>query len=645
LKKITTILFFLVCGFKARATHIMGGDLTYRYISEDSFEFTLAFYIDCVNGNPGAIASDKFAIIGFFNASTKQFIDKVEIERGKPDRVSKLNYACVTPPPNACVDRYEYVFRKRVQIGNDGVIVAFQRCCRNHTITNLVDPGGTGITLLATIPPRQLVAINSNPVFKDSPPNFLCNDAPLIFDHSAIDENGDSLVYDLYLPFKGASSSVPRPSQPSNPDYAVVQYTSAYSLSNLMGGTEKLKIDRKTGQLTVLPNKVGQYVVGIRVSEYRNGIRIGETLRDYQFNVLECDIKISANFDLPEIKCSDSVVAITNTSRFGKTYDWTVSKQSTVYKQSTDEHPVLTFQDHGLFTIKLVARNDQCADSLEKDIEIGEVVQLTADFDIELDDSCDGGAIRIVNNSSATPDWYWNLGMGAGEQRNLVLNQYNVTTPGKYTITLRVSDTAKCALDQQHSVAFEILGRDTVYSDFDFTFPNACNPGELRLLKTDNLSEDWFWSIEGVQDSFFNETQVDLSDLYKGRLNVSLKHKKSEQPCTIIEPKHIDIEIDSLDLSEGKLILYNVFTPNDDGINDCFHLDMQNGACYTVSLVIYNLWGELLFKTENAIEDCWDGKQANGELYPTGTYYGVASVKHQETEESENISISITFIH
>lgn len=92
----------------------MGGDFTYRYISEDSFEFTLAFYIDCVNGNPGAIASDKFAIIGFFNASSKQFIDKVEIERGQPERVSKLNYACVTPPPNACVDRYEYIFRKRV---------------------------------------------------------------------------------------------------------------------------------------------------------------------------------------------------------------------------------------------------------------------------------------------------------------------------------------------------------------------------------------------------------------------------------------------------------------------------------------------------------------------------------------------------
>ena len=55
--------------------------------------------------------------------------------------------------------------------------------------------------------------------------------------------------------------------------------------------------------------------------------------------------------------------------------------------------------------------------------------------------------------------------------------------------------------------------------------------------------------------------------------------------------------------------------------------------------------GELLFKTENALQECWDGKQENGEYYPTGTYFGVAQVKHHEADKAENISVSITFIH
>lgn len=622
----------------------MGGDLTYRYLAEDSFEFTLAFYVDCVNGNPGAIASDRYAIIGFFNAKTKKFIDKVEIERNEPVRVSKLNYACVTPPSNACVDRYEYVFSKRVSIGNDGVIVSFQRCCRNHTITNLVNPGGTGMTLLATIPPKSLVSVNSNPVFKDSPPNFLCNDAPLVFDHSATDYDGDSLVYDLYLPFEGADPNAPRPSQPSNPDYDEVTYTSAYNISNLMGGTKRLKIHSKTGQLTVIPDKVGQYVVGIRVSEYRNGVKIGETLRDYQFNVLDCDIKIAANFDLPVLKCYDSVVYLKNTSRYGATYDWEISKQETVVHTTHEVSPQVTLNNKGTYKIKLVARNDKCADSIEKDLEIGEVKVIKASFDLELEDTCSGGVIKIKNYSDKTKDWYWDLGLGAGEQHNITVNQIQVNKPGVYTIRLRVSDTANCALDDVYEKQFTIHGQDTFYASFEYQFPDACNPGLLVITKTDGLEVPYHWQIEGEDKTHNNTSPITLESVTAGNIDVTLEMEESNHPCFVYMPEKQSIEVDSLRFDDA-IHLYNIFTPNDDGFNDCFQLDMDDSECYQVMLYIYNRWGELLFKTEDALQECWDGKQPNGEFYPTGSYFGVVKLKHQEMDKSENISITITFIH
>ena len=644
MKTVFAIFVVLFCSIQSYATHIMGGDLTYRYITDDSFEFTLAFYVDCVNGNPGAIASDKFAILGFFNAKTKKYIDKVEVERNDPVRVSKLNYACVTPPSNACVDRYEYVFSKKVDVGKDGIIVSFQRCCRNHTITNLVNPGGTGMTLLATIPPKTLVSVNSNPVFKDSPPNFLCNDAPLVFDHSATDLDGDSLVYDLYLPFEGADPNAPRPSQPSNPDYDEVTYTTAYNLSNLMGGTERLKINQSTGQLTVIPDKVGQYVVGIRVSEFRDGVKIGETLRDYQFNVLDCDIKISANFDLPEIKCYDSVVYLKNTSKYGMTYDWKISKSSAVVHETHDVNPSVTLNQKGQYSIKLVAKNDKCADSIEKDIEIGEIKIIKAEFDLDLEDTCTGGLVRIRNNSDKTPDWYWDLGLGAGEQHNITVNQLQLTEPGEYTIKLRISDTANCALDDTYELKFNIHGKDTFFSSFDYSFPNACDPGELVLVKTDDLESSFHWEIKGQKDKFENSPEVTLQDLDAGRLNVVLKHNKSSNPCHVYVPEVEEIQVDSLEMNET-VTLYNVFTPGTDGSNDCFKLDMQNSDSYEVEMYIYSRWGELVYQTENALEDCWDGIRGNHEIYPGGTYFGVVKIKHNEMDKSENISITITLIH
>lgn len=55
-------------------------------------------------------------------------------------------------------------------------------------------------------------------------------------------------------------------------------------LNGIPGGAP-LQIDSETGLLTGLPNTVGQFVVGICIEEYRNGVLISTTRRDFQYNV------------------------------------------------------------------------------------------------------------------------------------------------------------------------------------------------------------------------------------------------------------------------------------------------------------------------------------------------------------------------
>jgi gliding motility-associated-like protein len=64
----------------------------------------------------------------------------------------------------------------------------------------------------------------------------------------------------------------------------------------------------------------------------------------------------------------------------------------------------------------------------------------------------------------------------------------------------------------------------------------------------------------------------------------------------------------------------NVFTPNDDGINDCLMLK-GIGELKQVDLVIYNRWGTKVFST-NKPNDCWDGRIDYQEA-PAGTYFFV----------------------
>lgn len=130
---------------------------------------------------------------------------------------------------------------------------------------------------------------NNNPVFTLFPPLFLCVGQPFSFDHSATDANGDSLYYSFYTPYNGDNGV-----GPLDPTYAAntaiftpIVWQPGYSLTNPLGGPA-LTLNPNTGLLTGTPTMIGQFVVGIMVKDYRNGNYMSQTLRDFQFNIVNC---------------------------------------------------------------------------------------------------------------------------------------------------------------------------------------------------------------------------------------------------------------------------------------------------------------------------------------------------------------------
>ncbi|MES2284803.1 MAG: PKD domain-containing protein [Bacteroidota bacterium] len=141
---------------------------------------------------------------------------------------------------------------------------------------------------------------NSNPVFTLLPPILVCAGQPFTFDHSAIDANGDSLVYSLYTPYDannaGVAGGAPVPGggakKPTFPGGNTISFTPitwqpGYSATNPLGGTP-LSLNPSTGLLSGTPPMLGQFLVGVMVKEYRNGVYLGQTIRDFQFNIVNC---------------------------------------------------------------------------------------------------------------------------------------------------------------------------------------------------------------------------------------------------------------------------------------------------------------------------------------------------------------------
>ena len=75
--------------------------------------------------------------------------------------------------------------------------------------------------------------------------------------------------------------------------------------------------------------------------------------------------------------------------------------------------------------------------------------------------------------------------------------------------------------------------------------------------------------------------------------------------------------IDDVSLVETNYIIPNVFTPNDDGVNDLFTL---RGIPEEFNFVILNRWGNVVFETNNPNQEFWDGTH-KGEKCTDGVYF------------------------
>ncbi len=368
----------------AGATHIVGGEIMYKYLSKSNgninYNVTMYLYIDCINGAQGAIDDDVRGYINVFkyDAPTSVYtLYKSQVltnARTGPTRVSDVNYKCIHSKPNACVDKYTFSINISVQANNDGYVIAFERCCRNNSINNIVKPESTGATYWSLIPGVNKVPVDNSPVFKSLPPNFLCTNAPLKFDHSAIDADGDSLVYELYTPFIGATSGVPNPvpSGATNPDRfsPVVWIAGAYNVNNQIDGQPTLTINRHTGKLTLTPTVNGQFVVGIKVLEFRKGKLIGETKRDFQFNVSTCVFDVVSSFGVPYYNCTGDFLNFQNRCQGATNYHWDFGVDTSARDTSNLKNPSYLYAAPGYYTVKLIASATICSDTSQFEIYV-----------------------------------------------------------------------------------------------------------------------------------------------------------------------------------------------------------------------------------------------------------------------------------
>ncbi len=463
-RKIAILSLCLLSLLKASASHIVGGEMTYKYLGNNRYQIKLSVFIDCFNGQAGAISQDATANIAVFDGNTRRILNNypVVVNRQGPTRITKVNYNCIQAAPNACVDHYWYETTLTLAPRTGGYIISFQRCCRNNTITNLTSPEATGANYWTTIPdPRTTpdAKENSSAVFKELPPNFLCTNTLLKFNHSATDPDGDSLAYELFWPFRGGSQGNPRPDNGTggtlqSPPFSNITWASGYDDQQPIDGNPPLTIDEETGYLTLIPTQIGQYVVGIKVKEYRKGVLISETKRDYQFNVAQCIIDMVAAYYAPKYICGYSY-EFDNKSIGASRYHWDFGVVGTA-DTSNKFQPTFVFPKAGKYHVVLTTYKNNCVDSFVQDVIVLDPSKPKLQPDTIL---CPGRSASFTCDVFGD-SYKWSTGATSRSISPSAEGLYWVTV---FIKTCNWSDSVRITIDRDSIEGFG----DTVYCTYD----------------------------------------------------------------------------------------------------------------------------------------------------------------------------------
>jgi len=506
------------------ATHIVGGEITYRCLGNDSYEITLTVYRDCYNGVPNF---DNPAALGIYEKGQEG--DSILIRRiSMPYNAFSndtlpilLNNPCLTVPPDVCVHKATYVTLTTLPFNPNGYILAYQRCCRNKLIRNLPDPLNTGISFVAEISAESQLLCNSGATFDNWPPVAICVHQPINFDHSASDLDSDSLAYRLCTPYNGPDSIRPAPNPPLAPPYLELLWLDPpYNLSNILGG-DPLIIDPYTGFMTGVPNIIGNFVVGVCVDEFRNGELLSTTRRDFQYNVADCG-EPNAAFFLPDILCDTLTVQFVNQSTNTNFFRWYFDWGNDLSQTSTSFSPTHTYPDTGFYTVALIAAvGFPCADTFFQQIHVvkmpgtlvvsanpeeitaGDVSQLNADFP---------GATAYIWSASGS------------------LSNVNIFNPlaspiqtSTYSVTATLPNGCKRAGEVTVRVVLPPCDEPFVFFPTGFS-PNGDGENDALKLEASLEPEDLYWAIYNRWGEKIFET-TKLADAWDGT------YKGQEQPA------------------------------------------------------------------------------------------------------------------
>tara|TARA_B100000902_G_scaffold19496_1_gene23365 strand:+ start:7454 stop:10738 length:3285 start_codon:yes stop_codon:yes gene_type:complete len=252
------------------ASHGAGFDITYECVNQgatsDEYKIILKYYRDC---SSSSTANSTFSLQ--YSSSCGSGFASIPQVSGPTFITPLCPGAADTCLNTGFVELEEYIYEKNIILTHcsDWVISVCANGNRNGAINTIINPTNQELCVEAEINNTNIC--NSSPTFSEYPVPYICVNQTYCYNNGAIDLEGDSLVYSLVTPLNNSGG---------------VSYAPGFSPSSPIVGTTVF--DALTGDLCLSPSQVNVSVIAMKITEYRNGIKIGSVIRDIQIIILNC---------------------------------------------------------------------------------------------------------------------------------------------------------------------------------------------------------------------------------------------------------------------------------------------------------------------------------------------------------------------
>jgi gliding motility-associated-like protein len=267
------------------------------------------------------------------------------------------------------------------------------------------------------------------------------------------------------------------------------------------------------------------------------------------------------------------------------TLDASTSDASYLWQDNSTE-PTFTVSEEGTYAVEITVGECTARDSIEIDYLVPTPIDLGNDTTL-----CQGETITL---DATTPDATYMWQDGSTDSTLAVSNQ------GTYAVEVTVNGC---------TAADTILVSLTLLPVIDLGPDTTICQGDTLTLDATTTNGSYLWQDNSTLPTF----SVTRAGVYVVQVSVD--------NCTSVAAVSIDEED-----CEVILILPNVFTPNNDGLNDLF-VPLESKGIVSMNTVIYNRWGTIIFETDNLMIE-W-----SGEDFSEGTYFWIITYSDVNAEK------------